>query len=137
MSKLVNMIEGKGPWGRHPYAVALDVHVRDDQDRTLQQVIETVLVEEESAELRLILAQLDELQRQWMQNERPFLRRQLDEQTDLLPELRDLAMSFVDGLNHKGERDVDAEQAAAPEGEDGMADGEPAAANGEQPVAGL
>ena len=125
------MVEGK--WGWHGHAVELDIHVRDNQDRTLKQLIEQVLLEGDSV-LRFILAQLDEMQQQWMQHERPFLQRQLSEQTDLLPELRDLAMSFVDGLNHKGERDV--EPASAPEEEAGVADGE-AAANGEQPVAGL
>ena len=95
-----------------------------------------MLGQEESAELRFILAQLDELQQHWMQYERPFLRCRLDEQTDLPPELCDLAMSFVDGLNHRGERAADDEQASAPADEDGVADGE-AAANGERAVAGL
>jgi len=102
--------------------VELDIHVRDEQGRTLQQLIEEAHPAQDGRHFvwTFVLAQLDEMKRQWMQHERPFLRRQLDEQTDLLPELRDLAMSFVDGLNHKGERAADAEQASAPDEEGGM-----------------
>jgi hypothetical protein len=118
--------------------IPIDIHVRDEQGRTLQEVLEQTLpAEGPHFSFRFLLAHLAELKRQWMQHERPFLQRQLSEQTDLLPELRDLAMSFVDGLNHRGERAADAEQAAAPADEGGVADGEAAAADGEQPVAGL
>ena len=142
---LVQLMEVGQSWHRRGdvHIIPIDIHVRDAEGRTLQEVLEQTLpADGPHFSFRFLLAHLAELKRQWMQHERPFLRRQLDEQTDLLPELRDLAMSFVDGLDHRGERaaDADAEPAAAADEEDEavhVAEGEAAAANGEQPVAGL
>lgn len=68
----------------------IDIHVRDEQGRTLQQVVEQSRpAEAEGLHARVrsafLLAHLAELRRQWMEHERPFVRRQLDEQTDMPP----------------------------------------------------
>ena len=113
------VLDQKGVWSEQP--VDVDIWQRDVEGRTLLEVASGRL---EDATARLVerwyplWAVLRALQHHWIQEERLLQRDLLLENTPLIGDVADIALSFVDGLDRRGQpiqsdSDASAKPAAA------------------------
>ena len=90
-------LDPSGVWAE--LQVEADAWQRDAEGRTLLEVVSGM----DAARWYPVCTVLRELQRHWIQKERPLQRDLLLENTPLIGDVADIALSFVDGLNHRGQ----------------------------------
>ena len=91
---LMEVLSRRKPWSE--LGVQLDVWERDSQGRTLLEI-------EAAKGESLLTMSLEELQRHWLEQERPLYPKLLLAHTPLIRDVANIVLKFVDGLDQHGQ----------------------------------